>query len=338
MHTLPKGRIEWLDAAKIVALICLIVTHTESHGVMEDINIFLLPVFWVGAGYTSIHGFSLRRRFRKIIVPYFVMTAICVVYTAIATPYWHWSKRMLLGILYARYEIFPGSPDVANILLMLANNSVLWFLPSLFTAYALLKVILMSSGKIGYQGVIAAIMMLLSVVIFPRLPILLPWSLDTALFIAPMMWCGTMLRRSKVLDSFSLKLLLLALSIFLISNHYAGGTNYSIRLMGHNYPASFLTAVSGSIVWYELFILLRRTKVIEMLSCLNSQALYIFGLQLIFLSFTLTVFTCFDIALVYAPIVQVPVAVCGGYLAGNSLTRLTERLSELLRTGRFCRL
>lgn len=318
-----RPRLRFVDGAKGFALIAVMLGHTAGGCLVSYIDNFLLPLFWVAAGFTSRPDFSLRRKFRSLIVPYLLMSAVCLLFTAIQAPSsigW----RSLLGVIYSRFSILPFDDSGSHLVLMNLNNSVLWFLTSLFTAYCLFRVIL-SCGGVRSQA-LASVACVSCGFFYQFVPILLPWSIDTAFFIAPLMWCGSMLRRCRVFERYGWRVLLLSLPLYALCNAYAGPTNYSVRLMGDFYPASFGCALTGAVSLMTVFMYIERTYINKVFAFVNEKALYVFGLQLIFITAASYVCGHLHMSLWQTVACQIILAVVGGYAAGV----VAERLPILL--------
>ncbi len=327
-HAAPaRQRLLFVDGAKGFALICVMLGHTAGGCLVSYIDNFLLPVFWVAAGFTSRTDFNMRRKFKSLIVPYLMMSIICLLFTAVQSPSSvGWSS--LLGIIYSRFSVYPFDDSEPHLVLMNLNNSVLWFLSSLFTAYCLFRVIL-RCGSLRRQT-LASVVSVSCGFLYQFIPILLPWSIDTVLFIAPLMWCGHMLRRYRLLERYGWRMLLVTLPLYAMCNACAGPTNYSVRVMGDCYPASFGCAVTGAVALLTIFMYLERTYINKAFALLNTKALYVFGLQLIFI--TAAAYVCGHLHLSLWPTVacQIILAIVGGYAAGIVAGRLSDKLQNSL--------
>lgn len=175
------ARLFGVDMAKVIALVIVLLTHTELDYRVSFVDNMSLPVFWICAGYTTLSDISLRSKAVKLILPYFVMSLLCLAFAIFyrQEPF-VWDN--IVGILYARAFFYPLNPGVDNTFIMSVYNSVLWFLPSMFTAYCLYKCILKVRG-VRMQALICAICLLV-MYLLTYLPLLLPWSVDTAFLCA----------------------------------------------------------------------------------------------------------------------------------------------------------
>jgi len=323
------SRLDYVDAAKGFSLLCVMLGHTAGGGLVTYIDNMLLPVFWISAGFTSRPDFSLSARFRSLVIPYFMMSAACLLFTFLFSPdvsMW----RAVAGVFYSRFTLFA---DAANgCLLMVADNSVLWFLTSLFTAYCLFRLLLMV--RIAWLRVMAGAASVAVGFLYSLLPVLLPWSVDTAFFIAPLMLTGHELRRSDLTDRHRWPALAVCVAGYMLCNLLAGPTNYSIRDMGAVYPASFGCALFGGTAALVIFRMAACSHVNRAFASVNAKALYIFGLQLIFIECGARLGARFHLSEWQTVFFQLLLAVAGGYVAGMISTRLIDALSSVRTRSR----
>lgn len=130
-------RVEWIDRMKGILILLVVLGHVvgsaanvssgtrESvlRGCFKFIYLFHMPAFFVLAGIT-LKAFDFRKKFRRLLVPYFVFGALSAfVYLVLVpearTTWWHPWASLAYG------AAFPGTDGFRC-------NSVLWFLPCLF--------------------------------------------------------------------------------------------------------------------------------------------------------------------------------------------------------------
>lgn len=327
----PAGRLAYVDAGKCFALLCMVIGHTDAWQCTDFIDNARLPFFWLMAGFTSRPNFSLSKRFRVLMRGYVIMTVICVL-TSLLLLRVPFSAESLWGILYARARLYATSfldsaGGIEQVSLMDYNNSVLWFLPSLITGYALFKLILALSGRwmrlvacFGCLGILQLIM---------RCPILLPWSIDDAFFVAPMMMAGYWLKESKWMERYTVYCAILGLAIYAVLNPAVGFTNYSLREFGNLAPwGAFICSLPGGIGLAAIFRMLDNTSPIRFMAHLDLEALYIFGLQLVFFGISFAIASKLSWNLPSLVVLQLTLAVVGGYVTGK-IFRTTPFLSKI---------
>lgn len=318
-----RKRILYVDVAKCVALIFIVVCHTEWSHMVSFVDNMALPVFWICSGFTSRSDFSIRRKARALLVPYILLSAICLIFTLMIT---HAARcdEYIAGFLYSRWKIFAAPLSDANPPIMTMHNSVLWFLTSLFAAFCLLKIVFLTARSFRAQ-VIALVLLILAQWGLLFLPVLLPWSLDTAPFVASLMLVGHWLREYRLLEKKKAWIIgLLCAAIYAVANRLCGPTNYSIREMGEVWPSAFVCGVSGTFVLLYQCRLAGDNAVTRFLSVLNSQALFIFGLQLVFIALSAFVTTRLPEISLLRMSATVVICFTGGFLTGRAYNKINR--------------
>ncbi len=180
--------------------------------------------------------------------------------------------RPACGLIYSRCSLFPLG-NVDNIFLFPSGASPLWFLTSLFTSYVCFLAI---HRYQGFRLLIIASYIVLTIAL-SFLPILLPWSLDTAPAGALFIYVGYQLKEQKFFSNRLWKLLFISVIIlpvyyYLISVN--GGVNMSVRDYGKIpvlSPLVFLIlGLLGSIVYCIFCIILERSKLVAFF-CLSRK-------------------------------------------------------------------
>lgn len=137
---------------------------------------------------------SIRHRARSLIFPYFLFNLF--LYVARLAMELHASKPSLqdlgsipLGVLYSRYFFYPVGTE-PNTPLMENFNAPMWFLTALMMSSVLFYPIHRWVGRHSSRFYVAAALLTCLGTAASLLPILLPWSLDTAPFGALFMLVG----------------------------------------------------------------------------------------------------------------------------------------------------
>lgn len=272
-------RLAYVDLAKCVALCLIIIAHTQWYVRVSFFDDMRLITFWICAGFTSRPDVNLKRKSR-LIVNYFVMTAICMIVSVFyfKLPF---SPFDLTGALYARFCLYPDPFAPGNTALMPLCNSVLWFLPALFTSYCLFKIIMMLRG-FGRQAAACAVSIAIGSAL-TLLPFLLPWSADSAFIFAVFMCMGQWVRKYDLFRHVRLPLAIACLILYAVLAHFTGYINLSIRNYGNCWPLLLPTAFFGVLTLLLLCRYLENTWIARIAVEFNSQALFIFGMQLVFI-------------------------------------------------------
>ena len=170
--------------------------------------------------------------------------------------------RGIVGVLYARKYLYFNRID-NNIYLLDNGNSVLWFLPAMFWACIMFWFIVNSERKRRY---LIIVIYFVFAIITSFLPVLLPWSLDTAFSLSIVMYAGYCVRQlvDKIKD-YSVKKRFVNISILVFSLtilycaliSFNGGVNISVRIYGNVKIISVLLftiiGICGSLLYIIIF-------------------------------------------------------------------------------------
>lgn len=273
-----QQRLVLIDIAKAIGL-CLVIL---SHSVCPKLMFFALgcfvPVFFVTSGYTT-SSVNLKKKAKRLLIPYVLFNIGFVVLFTIKQIYFSSTQEGIFenigGILYSRYAVYPLSNE-NNILLMQAGNAPMWFLTSMFTAYVALKPLLVWPKLRGW--VICVYVMLTW--ILSKLPILLPWSMDTAFLMAIFIYTGIVCRNTAILDNKKWWLWIAIVIGYGITAYLNGYENLSVRVYGNSILLSLIAGILGSLLILKGSMWISKFKIGNLLACVGKYSLTIFCIQM----------------------------------------------------------
>lgn len=186
-----KTRNVHIDMMKGIGIMLVVFAHTYSNG--GAIYLFHMPLFFMLSGAVLVyakHGYSLSRRFKGIMVPYFIFSLLWFAY-------WWLIESRLRPVHDA--PLFPGALGTLNVKVQqfvnifvatsggeaFMYNVVLWFLPCLFVAdwlYAILR-------KRKHSWAYVAVSAILYYVAFAKFPAL-PWCFNLAVLSVSLLFIG----------------------------------------------------------------------------------------------------------------------------------------------------
>lgn len=180
-----------IDIMKGIGIMLVVFAHTYSNG--WAIYLFHMPLFFILSGAVLVyakHDYSFIKRFKGIMVPYFVFSLLWFVY------WWLIEERLrpvhdvalfsgVLGQMDVKWQQFVNVFVALNGPESFMYNVVMWFLPCLFVAdwmYAQMR-------KCRYVWALVAVSAILYFVLFTNLPSL-PWCLNTAVLAISLIFVG----------------------------------------------------------------------------------------------------------------------------------------------------
>lgn len=268
-----KQRILWMDIAKALGIVIVLLVHGGLHlGAVTFLGgMFYMPVFFVLAGMTfnwrGDEGFGdfVKKKGRRLLVPYFGYNLFLFAFFFLKDSLLVGNVTLqsffpILGILYSRNCLFEMDMT-SNIYFMQILNAPTWFLTGLFVSLMIFW-ILMRIAKGELRKVIAMNngVLFVSVLIHYFSPILLPWSLDCALYAISFLCFGRALAEYNLVERLYKKpLILLVLAIAFVELSFVNGSvNMSVADYGRSMVLYLIVGSMGSLLCMELSIFLER--------------------------------------------------------------------------------
>ncbi len=274
---MEQQRLLFIDIAKGIGIILVVCSHTQAHDLMVWSIGFFVPIFYFCSGYLTTDSSlnchiaqKMKKRSRKLLVPYIFFNLLLLFY------YRRWSIFGLYGVLYSRYCFFPLGVG-NNHYFFLWGNYPMWFITSLLVSYLLYYVLLSHKNKSLVIFIYLCLAYLLS-----QIPILLPWSIDTAFLSSLIMYAGLYAKSYNIISlrKYDILLCILIYSLLLC---VAGDINFSIRQYGTSFIIYYIIAILGCIVTIWSSKRIERTWIGKILALFGKHSLTIFSIEMLFI-------------------------------------------------------
>lgn len=263
------SRNKHIDVMRGIGIILVVLGHTYHNSGM--LYLFHMPLFFMLSGsvlnYTR-HKYSIGRRFKGIMVPYFVFSILCFIYWAfVESNFRPIHDEALFGGYLGTFNI--KVQQFINI--FLAENStnaytyniVMWFLPCLFVAdliYAKIK-----KAK-GLWGIIMAFIALYYLWV-SKLPCLI-WSLNIAVLVVPFVYIGhkgypILIKQTSRIRSWNIIVITIVGILFFV--FLANQFNIQSNIMGNIIPPFYSfygMAILGSLVVFYISFLINNLNIV----------------------------------------------------------------------------
>ena len=278
-----KKRLNYIDIAKCIAIICIVLGHTVGYSthlvpLRNFLYSFHVALFFMISGFlfkVDKKPFEfIKNKFIRIMIPYFIWGLLFLI------PYMLFSngikntlninaisdiKALLLNLLYGNGNDWH-----------LKQNSALWFLPALFTMEVIYYFIIKLINKHPKLDLIALpVILLVNIITSTKLTIIFPWGLNTTLNISVYFFIGYLINKYKILE----KLKPIYIPIFIIIGYLGFIFNtQKITYMNYGYGIIYLALISG--LFFSVTILLiskviNKNKVLEYIG-MNTMGILIF--------------------------------------------------------------
>ncbi len=273
---MEKERLAWMDMAKGFGILIVLINHAELDlGPVNSLGgMFYMPIFFVMAGMT----FSMRqeetvgqfacRKAKRLLIPYFSYNLFLFLFffckdSLLPGQVTRGSFFPLVGILYSRNCLFPLTAGT-NVQFMTILNAPTWFLTCLFLN------LLFFAGlwKLGRRNKKAAwgvglLLVLASLLLHYVSPVLLPWSLECALYATAFLGAGYCIRKYCVTEwLYEKKWPVIPLALLFVGTAWLNGpVNMSVGCYGVSMLLYVIVGTSGSLLCLIAAYVLEKRKI-----------------------------------------------------------------------------
>lgn len=239
---IQQNRLKWLDAVKGISIILIMTSHYCD---IPIIGYYLfsgyVQVFFIASGYTFKEEINKERIYlktKRLLVPYFFYGVLFCILMYLKHDSLKYLCMQIVGLVYSRNTLYPMGTE--NNIFLLGVNGPLWFLTTLFLG-TMLTYLFFSTKNHICKIILLAIYVVVTE-LMTGLPILLPWSIDTAFIASILIILGRYIRKLDIfsrIDKKGITILLMVVS-YIILVYYNRDINMSIREYGDNGFLSFL--------------------------------------------------------------------------------------------------
>ena len=246
--SLEKQRIEYIDLAKAIGIIFVIVGHIVSSDTVAKnvIYSFHMPLFFILSGFLlTIREYYSKETWKMLIIK--KARGLLLPYIIWGLIYSAFSFKHSVFILYGTRETLINAESLTS----------LWFLPVMFLAFLLSELILQIAGKSEKPNLVIATGIIGTAVIgflIPHYPKYGdPWGIDIAFIATSFMLIGFFLRKGiKKLTNKTAQLtvLITSLLLFIVLVRYSDSSVGYVLMANAVYGNAFVffgCALSGSI-------------------------------------------------------------------------------------------
>ena len=298
-------RIKWLDFAKGVAIILVVLGHVlkSDSDLYKLIFVFHMPFFFVTAGFLlnldkwggdkNFRPFA-AKLFKRLIVPYYVAELLWYpIWLVVCREgghlghLWHWCEIEPLNALSA---IFIGNGNNTGLIL-----EQLWFLPALLCAEIIFIKLYNRLNKIGVEIFVFAVVTATSLG-FNLKPLSLPLGLDIALAAQIFLLAGVLIRRYNVVERLSPKNCGVLTLIVIVAFEFNERVDMNFRVYG-NALLFYAGGLSGTLLLMKISALMTCGRIFSLISSCGRQSMMILVLHLVVANTLFEIIdTCTEIA------------------------------------------
>lgn len=254
-----KKRILWIDLARAVGMLLIIVGHVPNafsgftYNMIYAVNV---PLFFILSGYLfkpQPYAKQLYKLFCNLIMPYLFTGFLMLLITEFVNHFWKYgglisggsTKEMLVKIFFA----VGTNTNMLMTGFHMPSIGAIWFLPALFFSSIIYNFLMKTIGKYkqGFciVGIIALIICALGFLITKdNATVILPWSLNAAFIGTFFLWIGTAIHRNYFIKHHIVIFSMLGLIIWFFASRF--GAFWLNRAYADNPIIAVLGACGGS--------------------------------------------------------------------------------------------
>lgn len=195
-----KKRIDWVDVAKGIGMICVILSHVEEENFSNPylkmpLYTFHMPLFFFLSGYL----FSMKSSFKeflvkkcqRILVPYFTLGGILILFDI----YWHGRNPFHESWFNKKYAM----SDLMQFLTQ-KRYLTLWFIACLFWLSILFYVLVRFVEKEVVRAVIVIVLTIAAMFYYRFGGTSLYWNIDVCFTALPFFYVGFLCRKTDIIN------------------------------------------------------------------------------------------------------------------------------------------
>lgn len=242
---MKSERIAWIDEVKGVCMLLILISHSISFSGCEYLyDAYILPFFFVSGLTCKYPNINLAKRYKCLLVPYAFYSFGYVGLLFLKDFNVNNLVKNIVGVFYARAWILKDIHSVPN----LRFDVALWFLPTMFVSYVILKYL--TEVKLW----ISSILLLLVSYLLSFSPFLLPWGLDIAPLCAWFILLGCKSKEKVEKIRYSFSLVCGALILYMCLIYVNGNINLSVSDFGQVNLFSFPICVLINLLFTYLIV------------------------------------------------------------------------------------
>ena len=262
--TNPK-RIEWLDIAKGISMLCIVAGHMNSATVQKIVFTFHVPLFFLISGYLISQKQDYitfcKNKIRGLILPYIYISFLLIILKIPTDIYYDRSQFILEDLKNTILSACYGSGSSLNKTIHgIQPIGAIWFLLALF--WALLIVKFFMNKKYGFLVIIC----IATISYISSWYIWLPWDIQSGGTAAIFVYVGAYINKKQL--KLDVNWLLLFISILSLVLEFI--FNIQVSVVRNYYKYTVVSIIGAILISYIVVIfskMLTKTNLIKRILC-----------------------------------------------------------------------
>ncbi|RRK09212.1 hypothetical protein D1831_14095, partial [Lactiplantibacillus garii] len=223
-----KKRVGWIDIARAIAMICVIIGHSLFQYTGEPIGRYIyafhMPIFFLLSGYLyheRDYVSELKNTLNGFMLPYYATGLLMLGLFPLTLRGLPFMQSMYSSYQVLLSSIFYGTGTNPNIPFSASIGSVgaIWFLPALGIATMIFNYIIRSTKELKQKNVVRLSAVVFLAIIGKSIASfwLLPLSLNAATFSLTFMYVGYLMKKTNFLSNLKIRDVMIGLILWIIT-------------------------------------------------------------------------------------------------------------------------
>lgn len=262
--TVERKRVDWIDIARGIAIICVIVGHSLGtywpNFLAEFIFVFHMPIFFVLSGYLyrPKNSFTLTKsNIFNLLIPYITTVLIEVIVIIIC-------RVLPNGILYSRIGsikqlLVSGSYGIGigtNFFgISIMSIGAIWFLLAMFFGSLIFNIVMKLNIKkydLLVKAILSSVLTIIGIIMATKL--VLPFSINSALGAQIFFFSGYLIKEKDLIKKVKIPVIILLTGIWIFAASV--GIFGMVNMTSPNIYVSVLGGIAASVVVIKFSIYL----------------------------------------------------------------------------------
>jgi len=252
-----NGRIDWIDAAKGLAIILMVLAHLPINSTIRTVIFsWHMPIFMLLSGYLFKNRelrITLKNKIKGLILPYLVVEVF-----ALFIAVWRmgfYGDFMIANVLeIVKAQLMStvlGISYASTIFTDVKSVGPIWFVPCLFVTNMIMAVVIKISKDKEWETFLFVVGSTLLGFFVGKYVAYLPHSIDVAMVSTSFFYVGHVVKKYEILQKLKkFNIWAIIISIWLIAI-YTGGIELAVRSYPF-FPLCILGGIAGSLAVIEL--------------------------------------------------------------------------------------
>lgn len=194
---MEKNRIQFIDIARGIAIICIILGHMGSNSINRVVFTFHVPIFYFITGYFTNNKIPVRNfiknKFKTLLIPYACTCLVIILLAMIKSGILYGTDAAIQSILEWLFASLYGAGGTLKAPFYIIPIGAIWFLWATFWGSMFLRCSL--NLKRGYRMVMVSLLFIIGY--WSREWMWFPYSIQAGCCATLFMYLGYLLRESK---------------------------------------------------------------------------------------------------------------------------------------------